>query len=110
MVPQALKKLGYDAKKIEEIVLYVVGHETLENAPGISFNDLRQQGFTDAAIDSLKSALKTAFDIKFAFNRWTLGEDFCTDVLKFTSEQLTDVSFDMLSSLGFTKTQIELAN
>jgi ribonucleoside-diphosphate reductase alpha chain len=110
MVPRALKKLGYDAKQIEDIILYVVGHETLENAPGVSFENLRQKGFTDAAIDALKSALKTTFDIKFAFNRWTLGEDFCTNVLNFTPEQLKDISFDMLSSLGFTKKQIEQAN
>ncbi|MBL0941988.1 MAG: vitamin B12-dependent ribonucleotide reductase, partial [Alphaproteobacteria bacterium] len=110
MVPQALKKLGYTTKQIEDITLYVLGHETLEGAPGVSFENLRHKGFTDAAIDALKSALKTTFDIKFAFNRWTLGEDFCTNILKFTPEQLTDLSFDMLSSLGFTKKQIEQAN
>lgn len=110
LVPQALKKLGYEAKQIDEIILYMVGHGTLEGACGISFDDLRKKGFTDGAIEALKPALKTAFDIKFAFNRWTLGEDFCTGVLNFTPEQLKDISFDMLLALGFTKKQIDQAN
>ena len=29
------------------------------------------------AIEKVEKALPTAFDIKFAFNKWTLGEEFC---------------------------------
>ncbi|HAW79226.1 MAG TPA: hypothetical protein DCX27_05605, partial [Balneola sp.] len=49
-------------------------------------------------------------DIKFAFNQWTLGEDFCKDVLEITEEQLSDVTFDMLRHLGFSREQITEAN
>ena len=43
----------------------------------------------------------TAFDIKFAFNKWTLGEDFCTRVLGFDAEAaLDDFVFDMLADLA----------
>ena len=31
---------------------------------------------------SSKPACASAFDIKFVFNKWTLGEDFCSDVLE----------------------------
>ncbi len=32
-VPHALKRLGYDAKQVEEIVAYIDEHETIEGAP-----------------------------------------------------------------------------
>ena len=39
----------------------------------------RPRASTDEAIAKVEKALPTAFDIKFAFNKWTLGEDFCRD-------------------------------
>ena len=36
----------------------------------------KQKGFTPEAIEKVEKALPTAFDIKFVFNKWTLGEDF----------------------------------
>ena len=41
----------------------------------------KAKGFTPEAIERLEKALPTAFDISFAFNKWTLGEEFCTDAL-----------------------------
>jgi ribonucleoside-diphosphate reductase alpha chain len=61
-------------------------------------------------MQALENALKSAFDIKFAFNKWTLGEEFCTRVLGFTPAQLEDVTFDLLTALGFSKADIEAAN
>jgi ribonucleoside-diphosphate reductase alpha chain len=110
MVPQALRTLGYTEVQVDEIVRYAVGHGTLENAPGVNHAALKTKGFTQAALDSLEAALESAFDIKFAFNKWTLGEDFCTHVLGLTAAQLDDVSFDMLAALGFAKAEIEAAN
>ncbi len=109
-VPEALAKLGYDETQVEEIVRYAVGHGTLKDAPGINHDSLKAKGFTAAAIDAVEQTLGSAFDIKFAFNRWTLGQAFCTDVLGFTPAQLDDFSFDLLAALGFTKAQIEAAN
>ena len=51
-----------------------------------------------------------AFDVKFAFNRFTLGDDFCKETLGFTDAQLNDYSFNMLEALGFEKDAIEAAN
>jgi ribonucleoside-diphosphate reductase alpha chain len=39
-VPRALKRLGYDAKQIEEIYEYVKEHETIEGAPHLKPEDL----------------------------------------------------------------------
>src|SRR5205085_6047769 len=54
-------------------------------------------------------ALPTAFDIKFVFNKWTLGED-CIAKLGIPAEKLADPRFDLLSALGFTKREIDAAN
>lgn len=110
MVPKALKRLGYTDAERAEIEAYAVGHGTLDGAPAIGFEVLRQKGFTQATLSALEDSLKTAFDIRFAFNKWTLGEEFCQKILGFTKEQLADVSFDMLGALGFSKDDIERAN
>ena len=39
-----------------------------------------------------------------------MGEAFCREVLGLTDEQLNDFSFDMLSELGFSRMDIEVAN
>jgi ribonucleoside-diphosphate reductase alpha chain len=109
-VPAALVKLGYGSAQIEEIIGYAVGHQTLGNAPGINHTALIGHGFGPAQIEKLEGALATAFDIRFVFNQWTLGEDFCTNVLGIPTAKLNDPTFDMLRHLGFTKAQIDAAN
>jgi ribonucleoside-diphosphate reductase alpha chain len=52
----------------------------------------------------------TAFDIKFAFNKWTLGEAFCVGALKLPAERLDQPDFDLLAEIGFAKRDIEAAN
>jgi ribonucleoside-diphosphate reductase alpha chain len=109
-VPEALRTLGYSESQIAEIDAYAVGHGNLNQAPAVNPGSLRAKGFSDEKIAALNTALKSAFDIKFAFNQWTLGADWVKTVLGFTDEQLNDFSFDMLASLGFTRKEIEAAN
>ncbi len=75
-VPEALRALGYREADIAEIEAYAVGHGSLSNAPAINISTLKAKGFTDDALAKVEAALPTAFDIKFAFNKWTFGEDF----------------------------------
>jgi ribonucleoside-diphosphate reductase alpha chain len=110
MVPQALQTLGYSAAESEAIERYAVGHGTLEGAPGVNHETLRAKGFGDEQIAAVESGLASAFDIKFAFNRWSLGQAFCEGVLEFTATTLDDPGFDLLAALGFTKAEIEAAN
>ncbi len=110
MVPTALKTLGYDESQIYTITNYAVGHATLDGAAGINHESLRQKGFGDLQIEQIEAALESAFDIRFVFNKYTLGEDFCRDALGFSDEQLNDLSFNMLSALTFSSNQIETAN
>ena len=109
-VPEALRTMGYGEAEIAEIEAYAVGHGTLAQAPAINHGTLRAKGFTDDILRKLDGALKTAFDIKFAFNRWTLGEEFLTGTLKIPAETVNAPNFDLLTHLGFSKRDIEAAN
>ncbi|MGN6145641.1 MAG: adenosylcobalamin-dependent ribonucleoside-diphosphate reductase, partial [Mesorhizobium sp.] len=109
-VPEALRTLGYSESQIAEIDAYAVGHGNPNQAPGINPSTLKAKGFTDEKIAALNAALKSAFDIKFVFNQWTLGADWVKTTLGFTDEQLNDFSFEMLPALGFTRKEIEAAN
>ncbi len=109
-VPKALENLGYASSKVEEIIAHAVGHGTLGNAPDINPTALIGHGFGPAEIAKIEAALPTAFDIRFVFNQWTLGEEFCTGVLGIPAGKLRDPAFDLLRHLGFTKAQIEAAN
>jgi ribonucleoside-diphosphate reductase alpha chain len=109
-VPHALRHLGYTAGEIDGIVSYAVGHGTLQGAPAVNPEALRAKGFTAQALEAVEKSLKDAFDIKFAFNKWTLGEAFCIETLGLESGMLDDPSFDVLIALGFSRDQIEEAN
>ncbi len=109
-VPAALAKLGYTTSQAEEIQAYAVGHGTLGNAPGINHTALVGHGFSQVEIDKIEAALPSAFDIRFVFNQWTLGEEFCTKVLGIPADKLNDPTFDLLKSLGFSKEETDLAN
>jgi len=109
-VPAALEKLGYGSAQIEEIVGYAVGHGTIGNAPGINHTTLMGHGFGPNELAKVDAALAQAFDIRFVFNQWTLGEEFCTQVLGIPAEKLNDPTFDLLKSLGFSKADIDAAN
>ncbi len=109
-VPEALKALGYTQKQIQEIDAYAVGRGTLKDAPGVNHAALRAKGFDDDALAKIEKSLASAFEIKFAFNKWSLGEEFCKAKLGLTEAQLNDFSFDMLIALGFTRADIDAAN
>jgi ribonucleoside-diphosphate reductase alpha chain len=110
VVPEALANLGYAKEQIDDIINYAVGAGSLKNCQSISMNALRDKGFGDAEIDKVEAAMESAFDVKFAFNRFTLGDEFCKDTLGFSDEQLNDFNFSMLDALGFEKDAIEAAN
>ncbi|HEY4345813.1 MAG TPA: vitamin B12-dependent ribonucleotide reductase [Parvibaculum sp.] len=109
-VPQALRTLGYSTREVEDIIDYAVGLGTLEHAPAINHGTLRAKGFTPEKIAAIEGALATAFDIRFVFNKWTLGEEFCTQVLQLDAEAMDDLDFDLLAAIGFSKAQIDAAN
>jgi ribonucleoside-diphosphate reductase alpha chain len=109
-VPQALRTLGYSEQEIAAIARYALGHGTLKGAPAINHQTLAAKGFDKAALAAVEAALASAFDIKFAFNKWTLGEAFCTERLGLDKAALDRPGFDLLAALGFSRAEIEAAN
>ncbi|MEQ8899843.1 MAG: vitamin B12-dependent ribonucleotide reductase [Roseovarius sp.] len=109
-VPAALEKLGYGPAQIEEIIGHAVGHGTIGNAPGINHTSLIGHGFGENELAKVDAALGSAFDIRFVFNQWTLGAEFCTQVLGIPTEKLNDPTFDLLAHLGYSKRDIDAAN
>ena len=109
-VPEALRQLQYTEDEIEETINYAVGHGTLNNAPAINHETLKEKGFEEEQIEILEQNLKNVFDIRFSFNSYTLGMEFCKEKLNFSEEQLSDMNFNMLTALGFTNDEIDKAN
>ncbi len=110
MVPEALRTMGYPEGDIAEIIRYAVGHGSLRGAPSINHDSLRAKGFDDETLEKIEAQLEAAFDIKFVFNKYALGEQFCTDILGIPAAKLNDYTFDMLGFLGFSREQIDAAN
>jgi ribonucleoside-diphosphate reductase alpha chain len=108
-VPAALKNLGYKEHEVTTIVNYAKGAATLKGAPHINVDTLKAKGFTNDELEKLDKGLVSAFEISFAFNIWSLGED-CLKRLGLTAEQYNAADFNVLRSLGFTKKQIAEAN
>ncbi|PHR62765.1 MAG: ribonucleoside-diphosphate reductase, adenosylcobalamin-dependent [Robiginitomaculum sp.] len=109
-VPDALAALGYPDDQAQEISLFAIGHGSIKQAPAINHQVLKDKGLTQFELDKIETALADAYDIRFAFTRWTLGDGFCLDGLGLSQEQLDDPTLDILSAIGFTKTEIEQAN
>ena len=110
VVPEALAHLGYDKDQIDDMQKYAVGSGSLKDCQAISHNALIAKGFTNKEIELVENSLASAFDIKFVFNQFTLGEDFCKNKLGISSEQMNDFSFNMLEFLGFSPEEIDVAN
>jgi ribonucleoside-diphosphate reductase alpha chain len=108
-VPAALKNLGYTAAESLAIEQYAVGAASFENAPFINNKSLAEKGFTTAEIEKLNGAARSAFEIAFIFNRFTLG-DACMQRLGFTEEEYSDWSFNLLEAIGFSEDEILAAN
>jgi len=109
-VPPALRTLGYTEDQIKDIDRYMVGSGSLDGAPHINPSSLSAHGFTREVFAEISTALESAFSIQFVFNKWTLGEKFCKNVLGLHSAQLDDVNFSVLEHLGFSADQIREAN
>ncbi len=109
-VPRALRSLGYGEAQIRDITDYATGRATLEGAPGVSFDALRDEGFGDEQIKALQNALKDAFDITYAFTKDVLGEGFLRGTLGLDDAHINQSGYGILRDLGFSDEDIHAAN
>jgi ribonucleoside-diphosphate reductase alpha chain len=108
-VAPALVRLGYDESQVKQIIDFVVGTMSLEGAPVINTETLIAKGFTGEDVAMIEATLPGVFEIGFAFNQWTLGEE-TMQRLGFTAEEYNGRGFNMLSALGFSDSEISEAN
>jgi ribonucleoside-diphosphate reductase alpha chain len=109
-VPVALRRLGYGEEEIKEIIAYCRGRGSLTNAPHINPESLIEKGFTEKAIEIVEDAIESAFELQFAFSKYTLGEDFCREKLGLNEKQFADWNLNILEAIGFTPEEIHEAN
>jgi len=109
-VPLALRKLGYSKTEEDAIVNYCKGHATFNGAPGVNTARLKEKGFTEEVLEKLEKQLPFVFDIQFAFNKYTLGEDFFSKTLGIEPTAYNSANFNLLEFLGFTTDDINQAN
>lgn len=108
-VEPALVALGYSEMQVKELMKYIMGTLSLEGAPHINRQSLREKGFGDEEIAKIEKQLPAVFELSFAFNRFVLGDE-ALKRMGITEDQMNDPAFNLLRALGFTKEQIEEAN
>ncbi|MFW5745996.1 MAG: vitamin B12-dependent ribonucleotide reductase, partial [Nanoarchaeota archaeon] len=108
-VPIALETLGYQKEQIDAIIKYCIGHGKLEGCPHINRESLKAKGLDEKTLDAVESQLQNAFDVKFVFNRYTLGDDVCK-AIGVTDAEMNDPQLNILAKLGFSDAEIAEAN
>jgi ribonucleoside-diphosphate reductase alpha chain len=116
-VKLSLQKLGYTNNQIADIEKYTLGQASfnsedsfiLDNCPEINTQTLKDRGLSEDIIANIDQQLKNAFDIKFSFNKFTIGES-VLHKLGLAKKDIDDPNANFLSLLGFTDEQIEKAN
>jgi ribonucleoside-diphosphate reductase alpha chain len=108
-IAPALQRLGYNPDQITAILEYVAGTLDLQRSPHINAATLMTKGFTAEDIAKIETMLPSVFELGFAFNQWTLGEE-TMQRLGFTPEQYNGLGFSMLRELGFSEEDIREAN
>jgi ribonucleoside-diphosphate reductase alpha chain len=87
-IKPALEKLGYSDEQVSDIMNYVMGHGSIENAPHVNPTELKKLGFSDKQISEMADHVTTARTL----DEWT-----------------PHANVDALASAGLTKAQIKEA-
>src|ERR1700727_2316212 len=108
--PEALPALRQGEARSGDMEVSAVGHGSRAQAPSISHGTLKAKVFDEKPLETIEASLASAFDIRFVFNKWTLGVETLSQDLKITPERFEAPGFDLLTALGFSKAEIEAAN
>jgi len=108
-IAPALKTLGYDESERREILTYVLGTLSLDGAPHINRQSLAGKGLDEEDLTRIEASLPTIFELPFAFNVWSLGEDAIAR-LGLSMEEASRPGFDLLRAIGFSRIEIDEAN
>jgi ribonucleoside-diphosphate reductase alpha chain len=103
---EGLDAVGADA---EPVILALLGHRDLSDAPGVHPAALRERGFTQHEINGVQTILPLARDLRAAFSIDVLGEGFVRDVLGASAQAVADDALDVLALAGFSPADIAVA-
>ncbi len=119
-VKPALQAMGYDANQCDAILTYLLGTLHVDvplpgtdgsTATGTTFKRwLMSKGLLAADIEKIDAALPGVFELGFAFNAWTLGDDAVQRLGIDAARSKADHSFNLLRELGLTRKQIDALN
>jgi ribonucleoside-diphosphate reductase alpha chain len=107
-VPQALRRLGYNAIEVQEIVAFISGTNTLLAAPHVNRRTLKEKAFTGPELSKIEAALPGVFDLDSAFGTWVVGEE-AYDRLGAPKDVRSKKGFSLLEHVGFTRYEIDAA-
>ncbi|MDC0871432.1 vitamin B12-dependent ribonucleotide reductase [Acidimicrobiia bacterium] len=105
----ALNALGYKENEVTEIINYVIGSMSLEDSPYINKESLMEKGLSEEDVTKIEAALPGAFEIQHAFNVFVLGEETLKG-LGIEEEAYTSFDFNLLETLGYSRSEIAQAN
>ncbi len=105
----ALDALGYEPNEVNEIINYVIGSMSLNGSPYINKESLMDKGLSEEDVAKIESALPGAFEIQHAFNVFVLGEETLKG-LGIDEETYTSFDFNLLETLGFSRSEVTQAN
>ena len=108
-IPPALRRLGYGEKERNSIIRYCIGTGTLEGAPGVSSDRLKEKGFVEKHLKKIDAALGNAVSLRSAFASYVLGDEFLRSVLGVPQATYSLPGFDLLLHLGFSEDDIRSA-
>tara|TARA_R110000868_G_scaffold193059_3_gene437719 strand:+ start:1910 stop:4915 length:3006 start_codon:yes stop_codon:yes gene_type:complete len=105
-----LSQLGASPTEIEIAEDHAAGHGTLRGAPGISVALLQERGLPDDAIERIEDTIGDGASVRYALNRWTLGERVCREQLGLTSDVIETEGQSLARALGFSDADINAAD
>ena len=108
-IAPSLARLDYTPDQVDDILAYVIGTSSLEGAPHVNAESLAAKGFTAEDLATIEESLPATFDLRFAFNVFSLGTE-TLQRLGFGEDEYMGLDFDLLAALGFSKDEITTAN
>jgi ribonucleoside-diphosphate reductase alpha chain len=105
-----LRSLGASATEIEAAEDHAAGRGTIRGAPGISLEALLERGIPEDVVERIDESVSEGASIRFAINRWTLGDRVCRDVLGLTSDVIEANARSLCRSIGYSDADILAAD
>ncbi|MBC03034.1 MAG: ribonucleoside-diphosphate reductase, adenosylcobalamin-dependent [Phycisphaerae bacterium] len=117
----ALAALGYADPQIDEVIAHVMGRLDLgvsmplpdgsTNSADTTFRDfLIEKGYDSDALVELENQLPTVFELRFAFNAWSMPGSVLESMGVDPEAAKADMGFDGLKALGLTAAQRQHLN